>query len=89
MPIAVPRHRKRRCSASGAGIAIERLHVIAMTDARTRCAHLVTDAAAVAGRADAGRYVACCGAVVLAASLTTPESSHCDFCAYRRSQGGS
>lgn len=89
MPIAVPRHRKRRCSASGAGIATERLHVIAMTDARTRCAHLVSDAAVAAGRADAGRYVAYCGAVVLAASLTTPESSHCDSCADQRSRGGS
>lgn len=85
MPIAVLRHHKRKRPAA----AVEMTRVIAMTDARTRCAHLVTDAAAAAGRADAGRYVACCGDVVLAASLTTPESSHCDSCADRRSQGGS
>ncbi|HEY6422092.1 MAG TPA: hypothetical protein VIY28_02345, partial [Pseudonocardiaceae bacterium] len=53
----------------------------------TRRAHSVTVAAAAAGRADLGRYVAVCGAVVLAASLTTPEASYCGSCAYRRSHG--
>ncbi|MCA1672790.1 MAG: hypothetical protein LC799_11495 [Actinobacteria bacterium] len=42
-------------------------------------AHLVTDEAMAAGRA-AGRYLAVCDAVVLAASLTTPESGHCKKC---------
>jgi len=42
-------------------------------------AHLVTDDAMAAGRA-AGCYLAVCGAVVLAASLTTPESGHCRAC---------
>jgi len=39
----------------------------------------VTDDPVAAGRADAGRYVAVCGAVVLAASLTTPEASYCAY----------
>ncbi|MGH3815558.1 MAG: hypothetical protein ACRDUV_24425 [Pseudonocardiaceae bacterium] len=42
-------------------------------------AHLVTDEAMAAGRA-AGRYLAVCDAVVLAASLITPESGHCRKC---------
>lgn len=89
MPIAVLGWRKRKHAVTDAGSAVETPRVIAMTDARTRCAHLVTDAAAAAGRRDGGGYVACCGAVVLAASLTTPESSFCDFCTDPRSQGGS
>jgi hypothetical protein len=55
-----------------------------MTDARTCRAHLVTDAAVAAGRADTGRYVAVCGTVVLPASLTTLETSHCARCASLR-----
>lgn len=51
-----------------------------VTDARTHCVHLVSDAGAAAGRANAGRYVALCGAEVLAASLTTPESGYCGSC---------
>jgi hypothetical protein len=39
--------------------------VIAMTDARTRRAHLVTDVAFAAGRANAGRYVTVCGIAVV------------------------
>lgn len=59
-----------------------------MTDARTHHAHLVTDEAAAAGRADAGqRYVAVYGAVALAASLTTPEASYSAGCAYWRRYG--
>lgn len=65
-----------------AGVPAETPHVIEMTDARTLRAHLVTDDAFTAGRADAGRYVAACGVVVLPASLTTPETSYCASCAY-------
>lgn len=81
---AVPRHRKRDRAATGTSLPVETPHVIPMVDARTRSAHLVTDDAVAAGRADAGRYVAVCGAVVLAASLTTPEASYCASCAYWR-----
>ncbi len=80
-----PRHRRRRRAATSAGVAVDTSRVIAMTDARTRRAHLVTDAAVAAGRAAAGgRYVAVCGAVVLAASLTTLETSRCASCASLR-----
>jgi len=44
---------------------------IAITDARTGTAHLVTDSAAAWGRL-AGGYVAVCGMQVLAASLSPP-----------------
>jgi len=53
---------------------------IAITDARTGTAHLVTDSAAAWGRL-AGGYVAVCGMQVLAASLTTPETAMCSLCA--------
>lgn len=68
---------------AAAGVPAERPRVIAMTDARTYRAHLVTDAAAAAGRADMGWYRAMCGVVVLAASMTTPETSFCGACARR------
>jgi hypothetical protein len=71
-----------------AGVPVEAPRVIAMTDARTYRAHLVTDAAAAAGRADRGCYVAVCGTVVLAASLTTPDTSFCSACARWRRRGG-
>jgi len=45
-------------------------------------AHLVTDDASTAGRRS-GRYKALCGAVVLAASLTTPDRGRCAVCALR------
>lgn len=50
-----------------------------MTEVHTRSVHLMTDDAAVAGRR-VGRYVAICGAEVLAASLATPESGYCRSC---------
>jgi hypothetical protein len=80
-----PRHRKQRCSAISAGVTTETVPVFAMTDAPTRCAHFVTDEAAAAGR-PRGRYVAICGRVVLAASLTTPETSYCGSCVYWRAK---
>lgn len=41
--------------------------------------HLVTDEAMVVGRR-LGRYAACCGTEILAASLTTPEAGRCRPC---------
>ena len=53
---------------------------IAMTDATTGTAHRVTDESVAAGRCAGGRYVAVCGALVLAASLTMPECDQCPSC---------
>ncbi len=53
---------------------------ITITDARTRRAHLVSDAASAAGRSS-GRYEAACGATVLAASLHEPDTDRCEACA--------
>ena len=53
---------------------------IAMTDATTGIAHRVTDESVAAGRRAGGRYVAVCGAQVLAASLTMPERDQCQSC---------
>lgn len=61
------------------GLAAAAPLVLTMTDARTGCAHLVTDDAAVAGRRS-GCYVAICGWRVLAGSLATPERGHCPAC---------
>ncbi|HEY6423832.1 MAG TPA: hypothetical protein VIY28_11405 [Pseudonocardiaceae bacterium] len=71
----------------GVGAPAEAPRVIAITDARTYRAHLVSDAAAAAGRADVGRYVAVCGMVVLAASLTTPDTSFCRACLSAQARG--
>lgn len=83
MPVGRHRSRRRGRAVAAAGVPAERPRVIAMTDARTYRAHLVTDAAAAAGRADMGWYRAMCGVVVLAASMTTPETSFCGACARR------
>jgi hypothetical protein len=56
---------------------------LAMTDATTGTAHLVTDESVAAGRRAGGRYVAVCGAQVLAASLTMPERDQCQSCQSR------
>jgi hypothetical protein len=53
--------------------------LLGVTDARTSVAHLVTDEAMAAGRAQ-GRYQAVCGREVLASSLTAEESGHCWAC---------
>jgi hypothetical protein len=54
--------------------------VTPMADGPTQVVHLIADAEVVAGRAR-GRYVAACGAVVVAAALTTPDGESCRFCA--------
>ena len=51
-----------------------------MVDARTGTAHRVTDESVAAGRRAGGRYVAVCGAQVLAANLTMPERDQCPSC---------
>jgi hypothetical protein len=56
--------------------------VFAVTD-NAGVEHLVTEEAMAAGR-PIGRYVAVCGAPVLAASLTTPECSSCRACRHWR-----
>jgi hypothetical protein len=85
VPRSVPRHRQQRRSATDTDVATKKVPVFAMTDARTRCAHFVTPEDAAAGRA-VGRYVAICGRAVLAASLTTPETSYCSSCVYWRAK---
>jgi hypothetical protein len=83
VPRSVPRHHKGRHSTIVEGTTTEIVPVFAMTDARTQCAHFVTDTEAAAG-ANFGRYVAICGRTVLAASLTTPETGYCSSCVYWR-----
>ncbi|MGH3798397.1 MAG: hypothetical protein ACRDSP_26415 [Pseudonocardiaceae bacterium] len=61
------------------GVAV--VAVTPLVDGRTRAVHLLTDTDAAAGRAQGGRYVAVCGAVVVAASLSTPEGEACRWCA--------
>lgn len=53
---------------------------IAMTDATTGTEHRVTDESVAAHRRADRRYVAVCGAQVLAASLTMPERDQCQSC---------
>ncbi|MGH3832248.1 MAG: hypothetical protein ACRDRS_17680 [Pseudonocardiaceae bacterium] len=85
MPRSIPRHRQQRRSATGDGVSTATVAVFAMTDANTRAAHFVADEDVTAGLA-VGRYVAICGRVVIAASLTTPETSYCDPCLYWRAK---
>jgi hypothetical protein len=88
VPVGRHRSRRRGRALAAAGVPAERPRVIAMTDARTYRAHLVTDAAVAAGRADMGCYHAVYGVVVLAASMTTPETSFCGTCARRHGGQG-
>jgi hypothetical protein len=52
---------------------------IRIVDARTSTEHLITDESVAAHR-HVGRYLAVCGAQVLAASLTAPQRSRCPVC---------
>jgi hypothetical protein len=52
---------------------------VGITDARTRIEHLMTDVSAMAHR-HSGRYLALCGAEVLAASLAERERGQCQPC---------
>ncbi|MBV9650996.1 MAG: hypothetical protein JO296_12755 [Pseudonocardiales bacterium] len=72
------RHRKR----PGLHVRIPQQpapRLVGMTDARTRIEHLI-DASAMEHR-HSGRYLALCGARVLAASLTDPGRDRCAECA--------
>lgn len=62
-----------------------RREVFPLIDARTGAEHLVTNDRVNSGRR-AGSYVAVCGAVLLAASLTAPEDSYCRSCVERVSR---
>ncbi|MGH3903630.1 MAG: hypothetical protein ACRDTE_05480 [Pseudonocardiaceae bacterium] len=53
--------------------------LLAVTDAHTSLAHLVTLEAMAAGRRS-GVYVAVCDSEVVASSLTAEESGHCRRC---------
>ena len=71
------RHSKR----AGAHVGIPgqyRMRPLGVIDARTHVEHLVSEQSAVARR-QAG-YVAHCGAMVLAASLTELGRGHCAEC---------
>lgn len=52
----------------------------AIVDAQSGVEHLITDASAMEHR-HSGRYLALCGARVLAASLTDPGGRRCPVCA--------
>lgn len=72
------RHSKR--SSEHVGITGQRgMRPLGVIDARTRVEHLVSEQSAAAHR-HAGCYVAHCGAVVLAASLTEPGRGRCAEC---------
>lgn len=76
--VKLAKHVRRRIPAGGASVS---RRLVALADARTGEAHLVTDEAMVAGRRDGGRYVAACGVEVLPASLTAPDRRSCLDCA--------
>jgi hypothetical protein len=74
------RHR-HRAHAVHAPVADQRVtRPVGVTDARTRVEHLVRDETLVAQR-HAGRFLAICGAEVLAASLTDRGRARCRECA--------
>ncbi len=77
--IAVDAPRRQAARRAVAHVITARPPAIAITDARTGTDHLVTDAAAARDRSS-GRYLAACGARVLAASLTAPAAGTCRFC---------
>ncbi|MGH3764610.1 MAG: hypothetical protein ACRDS0_00475 [Pseudonocardiaceae bacterium] len=54
---------------------------VEMVDITTLVAHVLSDAAAVAGRRSGGHYIALCGAEIIPASLTAaPERGYCRSC---------
>lgn len=72
------RHSKRR--GKQVSIPAQReVRPMGLIDARTRVEHLVSDESAAVHRY-AGCYVAKCGVVVLAASLTDPGRGRCAEC---------
>ena len=73
------RHSKRGAQARIPAQRGPHPDAVGITDARTRIEHLMTDASAMAHR-QAGRYLALCGAEVLAASLAERERGQCQPC---------
>jgi hypothetical protein len=72
------RHSKR--AGAHVGIPGQReMRPLGVIDARTHVEHLVSEQSAAAHR-HAGSYVAHCGAMVLAASLTEPGLARCPEC---------
>jgi hypothetical protein len=72
------RHSKR--AGAHVGIPGQRgMRPFGVIDARTHVEHLVSEQS-VAARRHAGCYVAHCGAMVLAASLTEPGLGRCPEC---------
>ena len=72
------RHSKR--AGAHVGIPGQRgMRLLGVIDARTHVEHLVPEQS-VAMRRHAGSYVAHCGAMVLAASLTEPGRGRCPEC---------
>jgi hypothetical protein len=74
------RHRRRAHAAHAAVPGQRGTRPVGVTDARTRVEHLVPDESLLARR-HAGRFLAVCGAEVLAASLTAPGRGRCRECA--------
>ncbi len=54
---------------------------VEMVDVRSLVAHVLSDAAAVAGRGGGGRYYALCGVEVLPAALVAGPDRYCCTCA--------
>lgn len=73
------RHRRRAGGVSARIPAQRRPRPVGVTDARTHVEHLVSEESLAAHR-HAGRFLARCGAQVLAASLTDPGRGRCPEC---------
>lgn len=74
------RHRGVTTRSARTSVVTAPPRPIAMTDAMTGPAHLVTDESVAEGRRAGGLYVAVCGAQVFTASLTMPERDQCQSC---------
>lgn len=80
---------KHKATAARPALRIRRPRLIEMVDASTGDAHWLTSDALDAGHRDGGRYIAVCGADVLAHSLATPPRRYCRACSTpdQRSKG--
>ncbi len=72
---------KHQATAARPALRIRRPRLVEMVDARTGEAHWLTQDALDAGRCGGGRYIAVCGADVLAHSLAAPPLDFCRACA--------
>ncbi|MGH3766963.1 MAG: hypothetical protein ACRDTX_17715 [Pseudonocardiaceae bacterium] len=59
---------------------VTRRRGVEMVDITTLVAHVLSDAAVVAGRRGGGRYFALCGVEVIPASLATAPDGYCRSC---------